>query len=86
MVNFGLNTASLLGIALAVAGVVLYFMRSVRPELARNHDICLSGIALLCGFILLFQGWRLDPILQFGQFLLVAIAVFYTVESIRLRR
>tara|TARA_B100000700_G_C14380400_1_gene550137 strand:+ start:148 stop:474 length:327 start_codon:yes stop_codon:yes gene_type:complete len=26
----------------------------------------------LCGGILFFQGWRLDPILQFGQFLLVA--------------
>jgi hypothetical protein len=29
----------------------------------------------LCGGILFFQGWRLDPILQFGQFIL-ALALF----------
>jgi len=32
----------------------------------------------LCGGILFFQGWRLDPILQFGQFLL---AIGIIVES-----
>ncbi len=30
----------------------------------------------LSGGILLFQGWRLDPILQFGQFLLVLGIIF----------
>lgn len=85
MVNFGLNSASLLGIFLAVAGASLYFLRSVRPELSRDHDIFFAAVGLLCGFILLFQGWRLDPILQFGQFLLTGSAIFFAVESIRLR-
>ncbi len=85
MVNFGLNSASLLGIFLAVAGAGLYFLRSVRPELSRDHDIFFAAIGLLCGAILLFQGWRLDPILQFGQVLLTGSAVFFAVESIRLR-
>jgi hypothetical protein len=85
MVNFGLNSASILGIFLAVAGAALYFMRSVRPELSRDHDIFFAAVGLLCGFILLFQGWRLDPILQFGQFLLTGSAIFFAVESIRLR-
>ncbi len=85
MVNFGLNSASILGIFLAVAGASLYFMRSMRPELARDHDIFFAAVGLLCGFILLFQGWRLDPILQFGQFLLTGSAIFFAVESIRLR-
>lgn len=85
MVNFGLNSASLLGIFLAVAGASLYFLRSVRPELSRDHDIFFAAIGLLCGFILLFQGWRLDPILQFGQFLLTGAATFFAVETIRLR-
>ena len=31
-----------------------------------------AAVGLLCGGILFFQGWRLDPILQFGQFLLAA--------------
>jgi hypothetical protein len=77
MVNFGLNPASLLGIILAVAGAGLYFLRSVRPELSRDQDIAFSAIGILCGFILIFQGWRLDPILQFGQFLLSGSAVFF---------
>lgn len=84
-VNFGTNSASILGILLAVAGAALYFMRSVRPELARDHDIFFAAVGLLCGFILIFQGWRLDPILQFGQLLLIGTTVFFAVESIRLR-
>lgn len=85
MVNFGLNPASILGIFLAVAGAGLYFLRSVRPELSRDHDIFFAAVGLLCGFILLFQGWRLDPILQFGQLLLSGSAIFFAVESVRLR-
>jgi hypothetical protein len=85
MVNFGLNSASILGLFLAVAGAGLYFLRSVRPELSRDHDIFFAAVGLLCGFILLFQGWRLDPILQFGQFLLTGSAIFFAVETIRLR-
>jgi hypothetical protein len=85
MVNFGLNSASILGIFLAVAGAGLYFLRSIRPELSRDHDIFFAAVGLLCGLILLFQGWRLDPILQFGQFLLTGAAIFFAVETIRLR-
>lgn len=85
MVNFGLNSASILGIFLAVAGAGLYFLRSIRPELSRDHDIFFAAVGLLCGLILLFQGWRLDPILQFGQFLLTGSAIFFAVETIRLR-
>ena len=36
----------------------------------------------LCGGILFFQGWRLDPILQFGQFLLAAGLIFESAPSI----
>ncbi|MBW4564255.1 MAG: hypothetical protein KME32_24570 [Mojavia pulchra JT2-VF2] len=84
-VNFGTNSASILGIFLAVAGAALYFLRTVRPELSRDQDIFFAAVGLLCGFILIFQGWRLDPILQFGQLLLVGTTVFFAVESIRLR-
>ncbi|PSF38774.1 hypothetical protein C7H19_04550 [Aphanothece hegewaldii CCALA 016] len=85
MVNFGLNSASILGIFLAVAGAGLYFMRTIRPELSRDHDIFFAAVGLLCGLILLFQGWRLDPILQFGQFLLTGVSVFFAFETIKLR-
>jgi hypothetical protein len=36
----------------------------------------------LCGAILFFQGWRLDPILQFGQFILAAGIIFESAPSI----
>jgi hypothetical protein len=85
MVNFGLTPASFLGILLAVAGAGLYFLRSVKPELSRDQDIAFCAIGILCGFILIFQGWRLDPILQFGQFLLTGSAVFFAYENIKLR-
>ena len=85
MVNFGLNAAAILGLFLAVAGAGLFFLRSVRPELARDYDIFFAAVGLLCGIILLFNGWRLDPILQFGQFLLTGTTVFFAFESIRMR-
>jgi Ycf66 protein N-terminus len=85
MVNFGLNTASFLGIILAVAGAGLYFLRSVRPELSRDQDIAFTAIGIICGFILIFQGWRLDPILQFGQLLLSGSTIFFAYENIKLR-
>ena len=85
MVNLGLNWSSLLGIVLAIAGAGLYFLRTWRPKLARDHDIFFAAVGLLCGGILLFQGWRLDPILAFGQFLLTGSAIFFAAESISLR-
>lgn len=85
MVNVGLGWSSIVGISLAMAGAALYFLRSFRPGLARDHDIFFAAVALLCGGILFFQGWRQDPILQFGQFMLAGSAIFFAYESIRLR-
>jgi len=36
----------------------------------------------VCAGILFFQGWRLDPILQFGQFILVVGIIFESAPSI----
>lgn len=85
MVNVGFNSAAILGIVLAVAGAGLYFLRTIRPELSRDYDIFFAALGVLCGFILLFQGWRLDPILLFGQVLLTGSAGFFAFEAIRLR-
>ena len=85
MVNASLNWASIVGIVLAVCGAGLYFLRSFKPALARDYDVVFAAIGLLCGGILFFQGWRLDPILQFGQFLLAGTTVFFAYESVRLR-
>ncbi|MCP9927292.1 Ycf66 family protein [Cyanobium sp. CH-040] len=85
MVNASLNWASIVGIVLAVGGALLYFIRNFKPALARDYDVFFAAVGLLCGGILFFQGWRLDPILQFGQFLLAGTTVFFAYESVRLR-
>jgi len=85
VVNASLYWASIVGIVLAVCGGGLYFLRSFKPALARDYDVFFAAIGLLCGGILFFQGWRLDPILQFGQFLLAGTTVFFAYESVRLR-
>ena len=85
MVNFSLNLASIVGIALVVGGIGLYAVRSWRPELSRDYDLFFAAVALLCGGILFFYGWRFDPIMQFGQILLGGSAIFFAFENIRLR-
>lgn len=85
MVNFAFGWAGFLGIALIFGGVGLYALRTMRPALARDQDIIFAAIGLLCGGILIFQGWRLDPILQFAQTLSVASAIWFAYEAIRLR-
>lgn len=84
-VVFGSNPAALLGVALAVGGAGLYFLRNFRPQSARDQDIALAAVLLLCGAILFFQGWRLDPILTFGFFLMAGAAAAFALETIRLR-
>ncbi|WP_297080737.1 Ycf66 family protein [Thermoleptolyngbya sp. M55_K2018_002] len=84
-VVFGGNPAAFLGIALAVGGAGLYFLRNFRPQVARDQDIALSAVSLLCGTILMFQGWRLDPILTFGFYLMAGAATAFALETLRLR-
>lgn len=45
-----------------------------------------SCIGLLCGGILFFQGWRLDPILLLSQILLSGTTIFFIAESLYLRK
>ena len=81
MVNASLNWASIVGIALILAGFVPFFKKSISTK----YDPFLVPIFWLCGLILFFQGWRLDPILQFGQFLLAGVIFFVGYENIKLR-
>jgi Ycf66 protein N-terminus len=86
MVNIGGSGWNILLALVLVAGSVgLGFLRSIRPSLARDYDIFFAAVGLFCGGILFFQGWRLDPILQFSQFLLTGTAFFFVIENLRLR-
>lgn len=54
-------------------------------NLSQYYDSFFSSIGLLCGGILIFQGWRLDPILLLSQILLSGTAIFFIAESLYLR-
>ncbi|MEA5549773.1 Ycf66 family protein [Anabaena cylindrica UHCC 0172] len=65
----------------------LLFLRRPKPRnLILVFDIIqlifVPLIMLFCGFILLFQGWRLDPILQFVQFLLFILITYLLIKDI----
>ena len=85
MINIEFGPSTILGIFIVFGGVILYFLRSLKPTLARDSDIFFSSLALLSGGILIFQGWRLDPILLFGQMLSSGTAIFFLLEAIQLR-
>ena len=69
MVNASFNFASLAGLAcVAWAGAV---------EFRRRKAYIKSALLFASGIILLFQGWRLDPILQLS-YLFLASAIFIT--------
>ena len=55
---------------MALAGVEI-FSRGTKSKSLLILIIARYFFGLLCAGILFFQGWRLDPILQFGVFLLV---------------
>ena len=73
MVNASLNWASIVGIISALAGLFIFSNFSSKQY---SGAPLIGAISLLCGGILFFQGWRLDPILQFSQFLLAGSNVF----------
>ena len=86
MVNASLNWASIVGIVLAAFGLYLFYLRSAKPSISRDLDPFMGLTAMLCGGILFFQGWRLDPILQFGQCLLVGTTIWVTYDNLKLRK
>nr|YP_004376490.1 hypothetical chloroplast RF66 [Ptilidium ciliare var. pulcherrimum]ADK89584.1 hypothetical chloroplast RF66 [Ptilidium ciliare var. pulcherrimum] len=83
MWNFGPST--IVGVALITVSILLYALRKREPRLSQYYDFFFSSIGLLCGGILFFQGWRLDPILLLSQILLSGTTIFFIVESVYLR-
>lgn len=98
VINFGFNSASLLGL-LDIVLAIAYLILSIALPIARRRDVGAWGIALyvvqafiapgvllLSGLILIVQGWRLDPILQFAYFLLNLLIIYLAVKDIILYR
>ena len=85
MINIGFGPNILLGFILGLGVILLYFLRIVKPEVARDEDIFFATIGLLYSCILIVHGWRLDPILLFSQVLVVISLLVAGWENIRLR-
>ena len=89
MVNIGLNISSLLGLLNIVVAIVYFtltitkIIQVIRRAASASYittkilELVWCPLALLIsGVILLFNGWRLDPILQFQQILLESVVMF----------
>nr|QWW93252.1 hypothetical protein [Hattoria yakushimensis] len=85
MNHMELGPSTIIGIALVIVGILLYALKKREPYVSRDYDFFFSSIGLLCGGILFFQGWRLDPILLLSQILLSGTTVFFIMENIYLR-
>ena len=85
MINIGFSPNIFLGLILGFGVILLYFLRVVKPEVARDEDIFFATIGLLYCCILIVHGWRLDPILLFSQALIILSLLVAGWENIRLR-
>nr|YP_009973843.1 hypothetical chloroplast RF66 [Danaea sellowiana]QNH93752.1 hypothetical chloroplast RF66 [Danaea sellowiana] len=85
MIHMELGPSTIVGIGLILIGVLLYVLRKKEPNVSRYYDFFFSSIGLLCGGILISQGWRLDPILLLSQILLSGTTIFFIAENIILR-
>lgn len=85
MINFSFGPNIFLGIIVSFGVLVLYFLRNIKPEVARDEDIFFATIGLLYSCILMVHGWRLDPILLFSQVLIIVTVLTTGWENIRLR-
>jgi len=85
LINIGFGPNLILGFILGFGVTLLYMLRIVKPEIARDEDIFFATIGLLYSCILIVHGWRLDPILLFSQVLIIASLLVAGWESIRLR-
>lgn len=85
MINIGFGANIFLGFILGIGVFLLYFLRIIKPEIARDEDIFFATIILLYSCILIVHGWRLDPILLFSQVLVITAVLAAGWENIRLR-
>nr|QWW92414.1 hypothetical protein [Lopholejeunea zollingeri] len=85
MNHMEIGPSTIIGVALVTVGILLYALKEREPYVSRDYDFFFSSIGLLCGGILFFQGWRLDPILLLSQILLSGTTIFFIIETLFLR-
>ena len=85
MINVNCGPNIIVGLLIIAAFFGLYFVRTVKFELARDVDMFYTSLGLIYGSILIIHGWRLDPILLFSQILILITLLGIGWENIRLR-
>nr|AID67501.1 hypothetical chloroplast RF66 [Prasinococcus sp. CCMP1194] len=86
MINIIVQSHFFLGISILLGSFFLYFQRLFQPELSEDSDVFFASIGLLGGSVVLFEGWRLDPILLFEQLLLSGSIFFFIFQNFMLRK
>jgi Ycf66 protein N-terminus len=93
-VNIGVTPVTLIGLAYILLSVVYFFFmiawliprfNRLNPSATTMYILQIIFIPipiLISGFILVFQGWRLDPILQFGNFLIFLVLMYLLIKDI----
>ncbi len=79
------NPTVFIGALILIASAALFGVRFLQPRIAREYDVIISIIGLIYGVILVWEGWRLIPLLFFGQVLLITTCGFFAFETLRLR-
>lgn len=80
-----LNFNVYLGLLVFILSLAFFFLKEVKPGLSRDQDGFFVTIIFIYSWILILEGWRLDPILVFGQVLLLLTLAAVSWENIRLR-
>jgi hypothetical protein len=85
MINVGVGPSVFLGFFTISAVFWLYTIRTVKYDVSRDSDIFYTTLAILYTAIIVFHGWRLDPILLLAQMIFVLLMLCLGYENIRLR-
>lgn len=89
MINIIFEPTLVLSFLMCLTFFSLYLIRylnTTKINYVRTVDGIYIVIGILYVIILLEHGWRLDPILLFGQYLLVSMATLMMIDNLRLRK
>ena len=71
MVNISLNWASITGIILSLTSLISFAFYCLKNKTINFIDTTVILLSFISGLILSFQGWKLDPILQFSLIIII---------------
>eukprot|EP00210_Caulerpa_lentillifera_P005897 g5639.t1 len=82
MVNVEVTSPSLLlGVAMILSGASLFAVRKSNIRISRDSDVIVSSLIIVTGGALVFQGWRLDPLMLLCQIMTCGVACTFAYEA-----